>query len=48
LEASVAGDKRKAKAKRGRGNDAIWHIGNSVAGNILKRVGHISIHGSDK
>jgi TPP-dependent indolepyruvate ferredoxin oxidoreductase alpha subunit len=48
LEAAVTGDEWQAKVEGGRGDNAVGHVGNNVAGNILERVGYAGIHGSNE
>ncbi len=48
LEATVAGDQREAKVEGSCSDDAVGHVGNNVARNILEYVGYTGIHRCDE
>src|SRR5713101_5882270 len=48
LETAVAGYEREVKVKGSCSDDAVGHVGNNVARNILERVGYTGIHGCDE
>jgi len=48
LETAVPSNKWQSKVERGRSDDAVGHIRNDLARNILECVGYAGIHGGDE